>query len=392
MENNTMPIGLASISEWFCLKAGKENFTIIPERDQAFLFGKAQWRQQIDERLKFAMVLREPVRLVWWGDFGIGKTQRLQYMRFLVQQEGLPFFPIAVTCRDLTTKSGFDALHYDLVNNIGFNLVRDMVADYRKKVEAGDAEALQFTELSGVADVANAIERIGDKNDQLARAAWKFLVGLKLEKAEVSLANVTKPQLDSSIEFAAVLRCLAWVVRAETKKQLLFLVDQMETLTNVTNRDFENSWVETLRAVLDVRELGVVCTIGAVRPELLPAIMNRPEILSRFKQDNYVRLTAYEQETARDFLIDLLREWIDAERRDEIVSADGLDQTPGYSATTFPFTEPAFESLCTYLTNDPRDAKPREILERINRVAVQACLNQVRLITREELLRQGINA
>ena len=385
-----MTTAVASISDWFCLKPGKENFTIIPERDQAFLFGKAQWRDQIDAQLNLSIVLREPVRLVWWGDFGIGKTQRLQYMRHVIQRDGLPFFPVTVTCRDLTTKSGFGELHYDLVNNIGFTQVRETVSNYNKKVEAGNPSALSLGGVSAVADVANAMERIGDKNDQLAHAAWKFLTGLKLDKGEPSLANVTKTQLDSSIEFASVLRCLAWVLRVEMQKQLLFLVDQMETLTNVTNRDFENAWVETLRAVLDVRELGVVCTIGAVRPELLPAIMNRPEILSRFKQDNYVRLTAYEPETAKDFLTDLLGEWIDSSRRDSVVAQENLDQVPGYNAATFPFTEAAFDSFCGYLTNDPRDAKPREILERLNRVAAQACLNRVRLITKEELIRQGI--
>jgi len=389
-----MSTAIVSISDWFCLKPGKENFTIIPDRDQSFLFGKALWREQIENQLKYAIVLKEPVRLVWWGDFGIGKTQRLQYMRYIVQHEGLHFFPVTVTCRDLTTKSGFGELHYDLVNQIGFTQVRGMAASYRKKVEDGDKGYLPFSEISAVADVANAMDRIGDKNNQLSEAAWKFLTGLELEKGEPSLANVTKPQLDSSIEFASVLRCLAWVVKAETEehKQLLLLIDQMETLTNVTNRDFENSWVETLRAVLDVRELGVVCTIGAVRPELLPAIMNRPEILSRFKQDNYMRLTAYETETARDFLFDLLNEWIDAEKRDALVAKEQLDKTPGYSPATYPFTEMAFDSFCTYLTNDPRDAKPREILERLNKVAAKACMNQSRLITKDELVNQGINA
>jgi hypothetical protein len=383
-----------TISDCFGLKAGKDNFTIYPQRDQAFLFGKAQWSEQIDNQLREAIVLREPVRLVWWGDFGIGKTQRLQYMRHIIHEKDLPFFPVPVTCRDLTTKSGFGALHYDLVNQIGFDSVRSMIASYKKKIESGDAEAVAFGELSEVADVANAIGRVGvpDPKDQLAQAAWKFLVGLELKTTEQPLANVTKSQMDSSIEFASVLRCLAWVVKAETGKQLLFLIDQMETLTNVTNRDFENGWGETLRAVLDIRELGVVCTIGAMRPELLPAIMNRPEILSRFKQDNYKRLVAYEQETAKEFLIGLLSEWIDPERRDDIVRREDLATIPGFSVTTYPFTEPAFDSFCTYLTNDPRDAKPREILERLNRVAAKTCMRGARIITKAELVQQGINA
>src|SRR5262245_6083710 len=138
------------ISDWFCLKSGRENFTIIPERDQAFLFGKADWREQIEDRLKLSITLSEPVRLVWWGDFGIGKTQRLQYMHHVIDRDRLPFYPVTVTCRDLTTKSGFDALHYDLVNNLGFQNVHSMVQTYRKRLERGEPEALAFSALSAV--------------------------------------------------------------------------------------------------------------------------------------------------------------------------------------------------------------------------------------------------
>lgn len=387
-----MSTTVASMRDWFCLKPAKENFSIFPERDQAFLFGKALWRDQIEDKLKLSRILKEPVRLVWWGDFGIGKTQRLQYMHYVIEQNELDFFPVNVTCRDLTTKSGFDALHFDLVNNIGEAKVHEMVVGYAEKLRLRSPEAVPFEQLSAVQDVANAMDRMGDKDDQLRRAAWRFLTGLKLEKGERPLAHVSKDKIDSSVEYASVLKCLAWVVHAEMGKQLLLLIDQLETLTNITNRDFENAWVETLRAVLDVREIGIVCTIGAVRQELLPAIMLRPEILSRFKQDNYLRLSQYESETAEDFLKDLFREWIDTEVRDKIVSQYKLSDTPGYSPEIYPFTEQAFTSFCTYLTSDPRDAKPREILERLNRVAAYACLEGSRLITKSELVRQGINA
>jgi hypothetical protein len=313
-------------------------------------------------------------------------------MKYLIELEKLAFLPISVVCRDLTTKSGFAALHYDLVNNIGFVEVRNLVANYKKRLEKGESGVLPFSQLSSVQDVTNAMDRVGDQNDQLANTAWRFLAGLELGKAELPLANVTKAELDSSVEYASVLRCLAAVIQVETGKQLLFLIDQIETLTNIANRDFENAWVETLRAVLDVRELGFVCAIGAVRMELLPSIMIRPEVLSRFKQDNYMRLVQYEPETAEAFLKDLLHEWIDVSRRDELVAREKLNEKPGYDSDVFPFTSDAFISFCAYLTNDPRDAKPREFLERLNRVAAQACLHNTRLITKSELEAQGIHA
>jgi hypothetical protein len=125
---------------------------------------------------------------------------------------------------------------------------------------------------------------------------------------------------------------------------------------------------------------------------VLPTIILRQELFSRFKQDNYLRLPAYEPETAADFLKDLLREWIDPKRRDIIVKKENLQSVSGYSPETYPFTEPAFDSFCAYLTTDPRDAKPREILERLNRVAATACLDGARIISKDVLVKQGISA
>jgi hypothetical protein len=124
---------------------------------------------------------------------------------------------------------------------------------------------------------------------------------------------------------------------------------------------------------------------------MLPAIMLRPEVLSRFKQDNYIRLAQYDIESAEDFLKGLLAEWIDADRRDNLVAQESLDKVPGYKPELYPFTESAFETFCAYLTNDPRDAKPREILERLNRITAFACIQGARLITKDELTRQGIS-
>ena len=65
-----------TMKSWYGLRDDRDNFSVLPERDQEFLFGNAKWRDEISEQLELATVLREPVRLVWWGDYGIGKTHR----------------------------------------------------------------------------------------------------------------------------------------------------------------------------------------------------------------------------------------------------------------------------------------------------------------------------
>ena len=142
--------------------------------------------------------------------------------------------------------------------------------------------------------------------------------------------------------------------------------------------------------MLDVRELGSDLPIGAVKPELLPPIINRPEILSRFKQDNYVSIDCLRAGNRQGLSNWFAAEWVDHSRRDSVVTQEKHNQVPGYESLNISVYRPAFDRFCGYLTNDPRDAKPREILERLNRVAAQACLNRVRLVTKDELIRQGI--
>ncbi len=45
--------------------------------------------------------------------------------------------------------------------------------------------------------------------------------------------------------------------------------------------------------------------------------------------------------------------------------------------------------FCDNVTLDPRNAKPSEILEKLNNVAAEACFEQRRLINRDHLTNMG---
>ncbi len=92
-----------SLGEWFCLSAGRESFTINPETDRQHLFGDKQWAEDIKRHLQRSLVLNEPVRLVWVGQYGIGKTHRLFHTVHLVETEPMDFLPVYVVCADITT-------------------------------------------------------------------------------------------------------------------------------------------------------------------------------------------------------------------------------------------------------------------------------------------------
>src|SRR5882762_9466323 len=133
---HTMPS--ATFAEWFCLKAGRDNFQIRPDRDHQFMFGNVAWRDGIRRELERALLLHKPVRIVWWGDYGIGKTQRLRYMEHLINTEFTgcepSFYPVVVTTRDLQDKSGFEQLHYELISRLRFDQMRQATIAYAKKL------------------------------------------------------------------------------------------------------------------------------------------------------------------------------------------------------------------------------------------------------------------
>src|SRR5688572_7287567 len=94
-----------TFQEWFCLRENRRNFQIDPVRDQEYLFGETGWAQDIDTRLKRAQLLGTPVRLVWWGQYGIGKTHRLRHTDYLVRTNAYTYFPCYAVASDIDEKS-----------------------------------------------------------------------------------------------------------------------------------------------------------------------------------------------------------------------------------------------------------------------------------------------
>lgn len=385
-----------SFAEWFCLQDGRTNFQIRPDRDHQFMFGNVKWREDIRRELQRALLLSNPVRIVWWGDYGIGKTQRLRYMEYLINTEfstqSPSFYPVVVTTRDLQDKSGFEQLHYVLVNRLKFEQMRKATVAYAKKLWAGQPGPVPFDQLTTSEDVLNAFRILGGDNERFAETAWRFLAGQDV-KAEMAVANVHKGFLDSSVEFADVLKVFATIIEVECGKQLFYMVDQVEALSKITNKNAEARWVETLRAVLDTPNLSIVLAIGASRVEGIPSIVYAPEIVRRFTVDKYIQMAAYETADAEAFVEDLLANLIDPAKRSQVETQENWVATlPGYQPQFYPFTEKAFRKFCRYFGEQPKIGKPAEIIPKLDFLAAEAFMQQKRLIDEEFLVDQGINA
>ena len=385
-----------TFAAWFCLKDGRANFQIRPDRDQQFMFGNIKWREGIRRDLQRSLLLKTPVRIVWWGDYGMGKTQRLRFTEYVINAEYAnqqpSFYPVVVTTRDLQDKSGFEQLHYELISRLKFDQMRKATLSYAKKLWTGTPGPIPFDQLTTSEDVLNAFKVLGSDNEKFAETAWRFLAGLKVGD-EMLVANVHKPMLDSSVEFSDVLRIYSTIIEVEFGKQLFYMVDQVEALSKITNKNAEARWVETLRSVLDIPNLSIVLAIGASRLDGLPTIVYAPEIVRRFTVDKYIQMAAYETADAEAFVKDLLQNLVDPVRRQAAEAQHRwASETPGYRAELFPFTENAFLKFCRYFGEQPKIGKPAEIIPKLDLLAAEAFMQKRRLIDEDFLVQQGINA
>jgi len=381
-----------SFQEWFCLREGRKNFQIDPVKDQQHLFGEPEWETEIDSRLRQSQLLSTPVRLVWWGQYGIGKTHRLHHTEFLVREKGYSYLPVYARATDIQEKTGFDRLHYELVNSLGREEMQNVVSSYLLKLRNGTPGIPVLKEVSGnSSDVESALKSFGGDNEKLVLPAWRFLCGLKLKGTDLELANVARDCLDNSAEFSAVLSALATIIQIETGKELLFLVDEVENLSKISNKSAEARWNESLRALLDLQNVGVVFAIGAERQEGIPKLVLSPDVVRRFQRDNYLHMEAYKPPVARNFVRGMLSAWIDADKRSAAELTEKLASLAAdYDPQFYPFTQGGFDKFCEWAVVDQRTAKPSEILSRLNNVAAEAYWRDKRLFNKDLLTDLGI--
>ena len=376
-------------SEWFCLKDGRKNFLIDPTRDRDVLFGQPEWEKEIDDRLRKSQLLEMPTRLVWWGQYGIGKTHRLHHMQFLINKNDYAYHVCYLKASDVQEKTGFASLHYELVNSLGQEKMRDLVKQYFKKADAG--QVAPFSEIcNGVSDVKDALEALGGPGKDPASFAWIFLCGQSLSKSEMQLAGLSRSKLERSADFAAVIKVFADIIESETGKTLLYLIDEFETTQRITNKTAEAQWNEAIRSILDLTNLSVVMTLGAEKSDELPILILRPDIVRRIQRDNYVGMEAFKAPETGKFIRDLLEKWVDDGKRSALEASEKFTGTvPDYKSELYPFTEEGFRRFCDQVTLDPRNSKPSEILAKLNNVAAEACLQKRRLIDGNHLTELG---
>lgn len=365
-----------TFADYFCLNIDRDNFFIDEAKDWQLVFGASTYKKGVDAMLDQSIVTRRAPRLVWVGDFGVGKTHHLNYTYNRILAEHLPFHVIRMETPDLASNSEFNILFQRMVNEIGMKFFRDLLTSHITS-NAGWLDTI--TPL----DIRKALRQLA-LNDEVAELAWNFLCGRTLAKDERKGVGVSKTQINDSEEFASVISAIAHVIRAQTpdKKSLLYLIDEVEGLEAVTRADAANLWGNALRKILDVTDVGAIFAIGAQDLISIPPIMQQGPVVSRFGQQNFVKLESYDVIEAQCFLKDLFAEFVDSKKRTALEAKEDLTIVPDYDSSTYPFTSSALEGYSGWLVSESGRSKPRQFLNALNATLNDAKAQGIHVVDR----------
>jgi hypothetical protein len=345
---------MKTFAEHFCLKDGRDNFFIDESRDSQLVLGSRKYKKTVDEMLDAAIASRRPPRLVWVGDFGVGKTHHINYTDNKISTEAKPFKVIRMDLPDVVDNSDFNVLFERMVGEIGLNFFKPLL------VEQIQAEPKWLDTITPL-DIKKALRQLA-LNEDVAESAWDFLCGRKLAKDERAQVGVSKLQLDDSEEFASVLQHIATVIRSRTPdhRVLLYLVDEVEGLGVVTRANAANKWILALRKILDITDIGIIFAIGSLSLNEIPTILTNGAIIRRFGNENYVVLQPFEINETKSFVQELLAQFVEPNRRAAVETKEKLLAKSDYDPAFYPFMKDAFEGYCEHLIGDTARAKPAQ--------------------------------
>lgn len=351
---------MKSFAEHFCLKDGRDNFDVNEQLDWQLILGTKKYKKTVDEMLDAAMATRRPPRLVWAGDYGVGKTHHLNYASNKITDGNLPFKVVRMELPDVQSNSEFNVLFERMVNEVGYNYFRTLLLE---KISADS----KWLDTVAPSDIKKALRQMA-LNEDVAESAWDFLCGRKLGKDQKAQVGVSKVRLDDSEEYASVILNIAQVIKAQTEDRriLLFLIDEVEGLKAVNKADAENKWVLAVRKILDIKEVGAIFAVGSQHLNDIPRILQDGSVIRRFGQQNYIFLENFDNTDTQSFIQQLLTTFIDPTRKAALEGKENLTAKSGYDSNFYPFMSDAFEGYCQWLVSEQQRAKPAEFLTKLH--------------------------
>jgi hypothetical protein len=390
---------MQSVNEWFFLRDGFESFRLEPDKHRQLLFGRLDrdQRDHLLNRIEEACYSLEGHKSVVFGDFGRGKTHQCKNIIWQVGRLKLPVYPVYVKCTEYKAKESFSSFFRELLLALPTNEIQAMSEEYARRIRQG---APRMSAVTGSEELGLIFEKgLSAPNLDLVRLCVRYLGGE--DKINLSsISDALPARLNISKEFGGVMKGFVHLfheIGINGARVPLFLVDEAERFSTVTNVDAYWTWVAALRELTEINGMGIVFFVGAKTQDTIPEMLVIDEVRTRIGVINYVEFWNPDKNALRDFISDLTRTLIrkgsiPPEHRDALmdlgvdVAADRPQELRDVASDddameSFPFSRDALDEFVESCAQADLANKPREVLIRLQRAATKAIRKNERPIS-----------
>ena len=339
---------METMQSWFGLKQDHRDFSIQTEGDRRLFFARHELDVELKRRLNRAFRTENPPKMVLYGDWGVGKTHTMRHLQYEIEkQEAYRAVVVFVELPDITKKATFQVAHSALLDAFGIERAKTWLLYFQTKHQADARQLIQdYTQSNDIAIAFANLTSIGETS----RIAWDWLRGIKLSATEMRMASLP-PALEQSGHFVKVLQMLGRLAREVQDAMLVFMLDEATKLDSVSDSDSVAHWRNAFKLLADdsTKEVGLIVSISVIDLNDIAVPLQDQQVVSRFGQSNYVRLGNLSEEETRDFISDLVHEWIDDDARERLLAEFGHEADgEAISAKSFPFTDAGLSLAAKY--------------------------------------------
>jgi hypothetical protein len=310
---------METLKTWFGLKNEHIDFTIANDIDAKLFFARHELNERLLAILRRSFRTGSPPKFVLYGDFGAGKTHTMRHVQYVIEHnQEFPGRVVFVELPDISAKSHFDVAHAALLDALGFDVARLWIQEYQRIHGQKTQENIRDFTQSG--DIAIAFGNLGAFGD-ISRIAWDWLRGVELNSAESRNAALPTSVTQSG-QLVRILQMFGRLCREIEMNVLILMLDEARKLSSISNQDAVNHWVNAFKLLADdqTKEIGFIVSGLWVEPDDMALPLQDAQVLSRFGEQNYIRLHNLGEPEAEEFMRSLLSEWVDPQRRDELIA------------------------------------------------------------------------
>lgn len=379
----------APLNERFCLKGDRKNFSIDfrnnPE-DRAAYFGKKKINEAIIQNIRSRYRMGNQPKKILYGQYGAGKTHTLFNIMYQLQdsEDAKENAGYEIRCcfidAEFKEKTNYNYLHAQMMEALTLEKVREITGEYLAKNAGADLEGKLRNKFGGDANIARAVRALGFAGEPIT--LWKWLCGGTLTAAELTSYQLTK-NMDTVSE---MYRVLTGITQLFFDKGIyyLFLLDEMESLSNIRNQDCRASFHDAFRKLADDDNtvVGFIMSIYAMQEEDIPEFVFREDVITRLNRENIHFLEYLTEDDVRQFLKDLFSLVIDENKKKEREEAGEIPK----NLECYPLTDDAMEEFVNLAAGAPVASLPRNFISALNEGAIIADQRDSNVIDVQDLV------